>query len=105
MITSMRELYNHVLDCLTPDDVVAGWDPNQAHYDKGKPTRRGRFLYICRNLEGSSSQFAKLLKAEIDATLLMIDLFNGGTHTIKSNYALNELQYIRIKAETIMRTF
>jgi hypothetical protein len=105
MITSIRELYNHVLHRLAPDDAMAGWDPDHTHYDKGKPTRRGRFMYICRNLEGSSSQFAKLLKAEIDATLIMIDLFNGGTHSIKSNYAPHELQYIRIKAETTLRTF
>jgi hypothetical protein len=105
MITSIRELYNHVLHRLAPDHAMAKWDPNQNYYHEGRPTRRGRFMYICRNLEGSSSQFAKLLKTEIDATLAMIELFQGGTHTIKSNYAPHELQFIRIKAETTLRTF
>ena len=105
MITSLRELYNHVLNRLAPDNAVGKWDPKQVYYHEGRPTRRGRFMYICRNLEGSSNQFAKLLKTEIDATLAMIDLFQGGTHTIKSNYAPHELQFIRIKAETTLRTF
>lgn len=105
MITSLRELYNHVLHRLAPDDELAKWDTDQTYYDKGRPTRRGRFMYICRNLEGSNSQFSKLLKTEIDATLAMIELFQGGTHSIKSDYAPHELEYIRIKAETTMRTF
>lgn len=33
--------------------------------------------------------------------LAMIELFQGGTHSIKSDYAPHELEYIRIKAETI----
>lgn len=105
MITSLRELYNHVLHLLAPDDAVEKWDSEKIYYDKGKPTRRGRFLYICRNLEVSNSQFSKLLKTEIDATLAMIELFQGGTHTIKSVFTNFELQFIRIKADTTLRTF
>ncbi|WP_407427263.1 hypothetical protein [Arcticibacter sp.] len=105
MITSLRELYNHVLHLLAPDDAVEKWDSEKTYYDRGRPTRRGRFLYICRNLEGSNSQFSKLLKAEIDATLAMIELFQGGTHTIRSVFTDYELQFIRIKADTTLRTF
>ncbi|WP_426324374.1 hypothetical protein [Pedobacter sp. R-06] len=105
VITSLRELYTHVLHLLAPDDVITKWDVNKEHYANGRPTRRGRFLYLCRNLNGSNSQFAKLLKTEIDATLAMIDLFQGGTHSIKSTFSPFELEFIKIKADTTLRTF
>jgi hypothetical protein len=105
MIISLRELYTHVLHILAPDDAVYKWDEKQEHYNDGKPTRKGRFLYICRNLNGSNSQFAKLLKTEIDATLAMVNLFQGGTHSIKPIFSLEELEFIKIKADTTLRTF
>jgi len=105
VITSLRELYTHVLHLLVPDDAFLKWDEKQEYYQNSRPTRRGRFLYLCRNLNGSNSQFAKLLKTEIDATLAMIDLFQGGTHSIKSTFTPYELEFIKIKADTTLRTF
>jgi hypothetical protein len=104
-ITSLRELYNHVLHILAPDCMVDAWDKERQYYFDGRPTRRGRFLYICRNIEGSESEYSKLLKLEIDSTLSLITLFQGGTHAIKSNFKENELQFIRIKSENALRTF
>jgi len=105
MITSLRELYTHVLHILVPDDQYAQWDVKKENYHEGRPTRRGRFLYLSRNLDGSGSQFAKLLRLEIDSTLAMIELFQAGTHGIKPSIAPNELQFIKIKAESTLRTF
>jgi hypothetical protein len=105
MITSLRELYTHILHILAPDEAILKWDEKQMNFYNGRPTRRGRFLFICRNLNGSNSQFAKFLKSEIDTTLLMIDLFQGGTHSIKPIFSMPELEFIKIKAETTLRTF
>jgi len=104
--TSLRELFGHVMRIMATDQQMANWDTERMHYDdKGRPTRKGRFLYICRNIEATKKEFTKLMMAEVDSTIMLIDLFQGGTHAIKSKFGPNELKLIQIKAETTLRYF
>ena len=54
ILSSLRELWNHLLRRLAPDDLVTAWIPGIASQKgllhEGKPTRRTRVLYICREL-------------------------------------------------------
>jgi hypothetical protein len=47
-------LWNHLLRRLAPDDLVAAWIPGVSNQKdllhEGKPTRRARVLYVCREL-------------------------------------------------------
>ena len=52
ILSSLRELWNHLLRLLAPDEHVLSWlstdDKDLLH--EGRPTRRTRVLYICRGL-------------------------------------------------------
>jgi len=54
ILSSLRELWNHLLRRLAPDDLVATWIPGVSNQKDllhdGKPTRRARVLYVCREL-------------------------------------------------------
>ncbi|MDB5008985.1 MAG: hypothetical protein JWP45_3378 [Mucilaginibacter sp.] len=104
-ITSLRELFTHVLHILAPDDAFARWDTATAHYDNGKPTREGRLLFICRNMDGSNATFAKFMKNDVDSAISLIKMFQSGTHKIKSDYSSKELELIMLRAELSLRTF
>jgi len=104
-ITSLRELFAHVLHILAPDDAFAQWDREKAYYDKNKPTRQGRLLFICRNMPGSDAVFAKFMKNDVDSAISLIRMFQGGTHKIMSDYSPKELELILIRAELSLRTF
>ncbi len=53
ILSSLRELWTHVLHRLAPDDHVLAWVPSDRKdllSDKGLPTRAARVLYICRGV-------------------------------------------------------
>jgi Predicted pPIWI-associating nuclease len=104
-ITSLRELFTHLIQILAPNAAMAQWDLEKKYLSDGKPTREGRFLFICRNLEGSKKEIAQLMQEEVASTLKLIRLFQGGTHGISPSFSPVELQFIRIKAESALRLF
>ena len=104
-ITSLRELFNHVLHILAPDESSAPWLEGTNHFHDGRPTRQGRLLYICRNMTGSDKAFAKFMKADVESAVALIAMFQSGTHKIKSEYTEAELEMILLRAELSLRTF
>jgi hypothetical protein len=48
LLVSLREIITHVLHDLSPNAEVIAWSTDPKHFDNGKPTRAGRYLYICR---------------------------------------------------------
>lgn len=65
---SLRELCMHILHDLSPDKAVAAWTKDPNHYDKGRPIREARVLYICRGVEYAlyPAYVHKSLRATID---------------------------------------
>jgi len=104
-ITSLRELFTHVLHILAPNDAFAQWDRDRFYYADDKPTRQGRLLFICRNMSGSDAVFARFMKNDVDSAISLIKMFQGGTHKINSDYSPQELELILIRAELSLRTF
>lgn len=100
-VTSIRELYTHVFHILAPDDQIASWSTDAKYYADGKPTRKARLYYICRNI--SSDPLSKFVDKDIEATISFIDLFQKGTHTIDPKFSENHLTTIKSKAETTLR--
>lgn len=47
--SSHRELCTQIIHLLAPDNLVKDWTTDPNHFDRGKPTRRARLLYIARN--------------------------------------------------------
>jgi len=98
---SLRELFTHVLHQLAPDPAVKKWTSDHSLFHQGKPTRKARLLYICRNI--TSDPFNTFVNQDIDTTISFIDIFQKGTHEIEPTYNQNQLVTIKSKAESTLK--
>jgi hypothetical protein len=98
---SLRELFTHVLHALSPDDKIRTWSTAPEHYDKGKPTRRARLLYICRIL--NQEPFSTFLEKDIEAGLEFLKLFQRGTHEVVPKYTDIQLRIMLVRMESLLR--
>lgn len=98
---SLRELFTHVMHLLAPDDRVKDWTKDEAFFNQGRPTRKARLHYICRNI--SNKPFDKFVEMDVLATLEIINLFQEGTHSIQSNFTQAQLIAMKSKAETTLK--
>lgn len=98
---SLRELFGHVMRILAPDNEIKKWTNVDSFYHEGKPTRRARLHYICRNI--SNKPFNKFVEKDIQSTLEFIAIFQGGTHGIESGFTPQQLIAMKSKAETTLK--
>ncbi len=94
--TSVRELMTHVLHRLSPDEDLKSWSSDTGYYKDGRPTREARLMYVCRNI--NVGPFQEFVKKDVAATIEFINLFQEGTHTLKSSFT--EGQVLALKART-----
>lgn len=99
--TSIRELYTHLFHILAPDDAIKKWTSDPTYYHEGRPTRKARLLFICRNI--NNDQFKTFVKKDVDATIAFIDIFQKGTHDIDPIFSPNQLVTIKSKAENTLK--
>jgi hypothetical protein len=101
-LTSLRELFTHVLHLLSPDDEVKKWTSSPEHYDeKKRPTRRARVLYICRGI--NDDDFSPFVETDVDSVLKTYTLFNKGTHSIAPSFNDAQLRAIAVKVDGALR--
>lgn len=76
VLTSLRELWNHLLRHLAPESDVANWAPKAGSdlLHNGKPTRRARILYLCRNL--NHGPLTDFIVEDSRALVKLVDFFN-----------------------------
>jgi hypothetical protein len=99
--TSIRELYTHLIHILAPDDAIKKWTAEPAFYHEGRPTRKARLLFICRNI--NNAPFSTFVKKDVDATIAFIDIFQKGTHDIDPVFSPSHLVTIKSKAENTLK--
>jgi hypothetical protein len=99
--TSLRELFTQVLHLLAPDERVKMWNTDPVNYDRGRPTRRARLLYICRDLNQDS--FSTFVEKDIDTVLSFLQLFQQGTHEVTSKYSDFQLRIMLTRMESTLR--
>ena len=99
--TSIRELFTHVMHILAPDNEVLAWTNEPSFLHEGKPTRKGRLFYICRNVNNEA--FVEFIKRDIEATVAFINIFQGGTHKIKPKFSDGQLIAFKSKAESTLK--
>ena len=101
ILSSLRELWNHLLRCLAPDDLVATWIPGVSNQKDllhdGKPTRRARVLYVCREL--NNDPLTDFLVHDTRALVKMIDLFNR-VHELETELTDEQLRAILIRTDS-----
>ncbi len=99
--TSIRELYTHFMHKLAPDDEIKKWSSDPVYYHEGRPTRKARLLFICRNI--NNEPFNSFVKKDVEATIAFIDIFQKGTHEIDPAFSSNHLATIKSKAENTLK--
>jgi hypothetical protein len=98
---SLRELFTHVLHRLSPNEEIRKWSSADEHYVNGKPTRRARLLYICKDIDSHS--FSRFVRADVDSILTFLNLFQEGTHKIKAGYSDTQLRAMLLKMESTIK--
>ncbi len=99
--TSIRELFTHLFHILAPDNAIKKWTTDTAHFHEGRPTRKARLLFICRNI--NNDPFNTFIKKDVDATIAFIDIFQKGTHDIDPVFSPTHLVTIKSKAENTLK--
>ena len=101
ILSSLRELWNHLLRRLAPDESVAAWIPGITNQKdllhEGKPTRRARVLYVCREL--NNDPLTDFLMHDTRALVKMIELFNR-VHELETALTDEQLRAIVLKTES-----
>jgi hypothetical protein len=83
VVSSLRELVTHVLHRLAPDEAVKAWVTDETLISDNRPTRRARYLFICREM--SLEPLSNFVALDARTAIELIDLLNKGTHKIESN--------------------
>jgi hypothetical protein len=91
---STRELFTHVLHSLAPDERVSEWNSDPTYYDKGKPTRRARVLYVCRGINNAT--YPDLLDKILAGMLAKMDLLHKGTHGVNPAISDRQAEALRL---------
>jgi hypothetical protein len=99
-ITSLRELFTHVLQQLAPDDQVRRFSTDAKDFPNDRPTRNVRLRYICRGI--NDERFGKFVEKDVAAMLALVDLFQGGTHAVTCSYTEQQLRALLVRAEGLV---
>lgn len=101
ILSSLRELWNHLFRRLAPDDLVAAWIPGVSNQKdllhEGKPTRRARVLYVCREL--NNDPLTDFLMHDTRALVKMIELFNR-VHELETALTDEQLRAILLRTDS-----
>ena len=99
-LVSLRELITHVLHDLSPDADLIAWSKDPKHFDKGKPTRAGRYLYICRFV--TYGAYGDYLKKSSKMTSAFFELMNV-LHDVRPDVGEFQLRLMLTDAIGILR--
>lgn len=100
-MTSLRELFTHVVHAIAPDHEVKQWSDDPNHYHNGQPTRRARMLFVVRNVNDES--LSAFVDKDVSACLKLLNILQEGVHTIESPYRPSQVNAIEIRFEYMLR--
>ena len=101
ILTSLRELWSHLLRRIAPDTLVIPWIRSEGRQKdmlhNGKPTRRAKILYVCREL--NNGPLVDFLVYDTQALVKLIELFNR-VHELKTEITDEQLRAILLKSDS-----
>lgn len=98
--TSLRELFTHVIHFIAPDDDIKKWTLEDEYFYEGKPTRRARLLYVCRQID--FDELSDFVNADVNASLTLVDALQSGTHGIKSSLSDRQINVMIDRMESLL---
>lgn len=99
ILTSLRELWNHVLRRIAPDDLVLAWIRGGDHHllHEGRPTRKARVLYVCRDL--NHGPLTDFIDQDTRALVKLLEFFNR-VHELKSELTDDQLRALLLRTDS-----
>ena len=97
---SLRELLTQVLHRLAPEEEIKKWTDDPQMFDRNRPTRRSRLLYICRSV--NEDIFTDFIEKDISSVLEFFKLFQRGTHQVQIPYTKRQLKAMKSKVESTL---
>ena len=100
VLVSMRELITRVLHDLSPDDEFRAWSTDLKYFDKGKPTRAARHLYVCRFV--NCGPYSDYVKKSSEMTVAFFKALNG-LHDVRPDIGEFQLRLMVTDALNLLR--
>lgn len=99
ILSSLRELWNHVLRRIAPDKDVLAWvgSSNRDLLRDGRPTRKARVLYVCRNL--NHGPLTDFVDHDTRALVKLLEFFNR-VHELESELSDTQLRAILLRTDS-----
>ncbi len=101
VVVSLREMITHILDAIAPDAEVRKWTSDPSNYHEGRPTRKSRLLFVCRDI--NHGPFKEFLNTDVESHIKFIRLFQRGTHEININFTDQQIRTLIVRAEALAR--
>ncbi len=100
-LTSLRELWSHLLRTIAPDGMVKGWVPenDEQLLREGKPTRKARVLYVCRELNHGA--LSKFVYSDTCTFVEFFGLFNR-IHKLDPEFSDHQLHAIQLRSDSYL---
>ena len=102
VLTSLRELWNHLLRKLAPKKDVMEWikeHGGQGYLHDGQPTRHAKIRYALRDLE--DEPLGDFLEADTEAMVKLYTLY-GRLHGLDTGVSDEQLRAITFKTESYL---
>lgn len=99
VLASLRELWNHVLRFIAPNEQVTAWVGSRGEellYD-GHPTRKARVLYVCREL--NHGPLADFVDRDTKALVELIEVCNR-VHELESTLTDYQLWALILRTDS-----
>ena len=102
VLTSLRELWNHLLRKLAPKEDVMEWIReygSQGYLHDGQPTRHAKIRYVLRDLE--DEPLGDFLEADTKAMVKLYTLY-GRLHGLDTGVSDEQLRAITLRTESYL---
>ena len=99
ILSSLRELWNHLLRRLAPDEYVLAWvsrDDAELLHD-GRPTRKARVLYVCRSI--NHEPLTDFIVQDTRALVTLVESFNR-LHELESELTDEQLRALLLRTDS-----
>lgn len=99
ILASLRELWNHLLRRIAPDEAVLEWSPedSEEYIHQGRPTRKARVLYICRGIH--HGPLTNFVIQDTRALVRLLDLLNR-VHELEPGMTDGQLEALLLRTES-----
>jgi len=102
VLASLREMWGHLLREIAPDEKVVPWTSGKGVelLHEGKPTRKARVLYVCREI--NHGPLTEFVNADTGALVKLVELFNR-VHELEPGISDAQLSALMLRTDSWLK--